>query len=186
MPREREQRWPFGLLEGSREGARCLLGIRRPDHIESRNRAQCGDSLHRFMRGAILANTDRVVRENVDDRKPRKRGQTDRRTPVIAKDEERRSARPEDSIVGKSVENAAHGMLAYAKVKVATIAILCIEIPAILYVVERRPMQVGAARDDQRHRLRKRLQHIASGLARRNVCRGIELRNHRKQIGRLA
>ena len=58
--------------------------------------------------------------------------------------------------------------------QVAATTILRIEVPAIFYVVERRTMQVGAAGDDERHRLRKRLQHLASRLTRRNVGGRIE------------
>ena len=101
---------------------------------------------------AILAYTDRVVCEDVDDGKLGKRGQTDRRTRVIAKDEECRSARPKNTVIGKPVENATHGVLAYAEEQVAPTAILRVKIPAVLYVVERRPMEVGAAGDDERHR----------------------------------
>src|SRR6476619_1225670 len=135
---------------------------------------------------AIFAHTDRVVREDVDHRKPGKRGQTDRRTSVIAEDQKCRSTWPEDTVVAKAVEDAAHGMLAYAEEQVAPTSILCIEVPAVFYVVERRPMEVGAAGDDERHRLSSRLQHLATSLTRRNVGGRIELGNEAEQIGRFA
>ena len=77
-------------------------------------------------------------------------------------------------------------MLAYAEEQVAPTSILGVEIPAVLYVVERRPMEVGAAGDDERHRLSNRLQHLAAGLARRNIGRWIKLQDHAQQIGRLS
>src|SRR2546421_11582738 len=66
----------------------------------------------------ILADSDGIVRENVDDRKLHQSAQTNRRAHVVAEDQE---ARSECTYLGKrhSVGYRPHGMLADAEVQIA-------------------------------------------------------------------
>ena len=69
-------------------------------------------------------------------------------------------------MIRDAVENRAHPMLANTESDVAPARIVPREIAAVLDVVHRRSVQIGAAAHEQRHRLRDRLQHFAAGLAR--------------------
>ncbi len=57
-------------------------------------------------------------------------------------------------------------MLANAEVNVATFWIVAREIAAVLDVVQRRSVQIGAAAHEQGHRLRNRLQRFTTRFAR--------------------
>src|SRR2546430_8804842 len=64
------------------------------------------------MRGTVLPEADRVVREDVNHRQVGQRSEADRRPHVIRKNEERRSDRPDATVQGESVQDRAHPMLA--------------------------------------------------------------------------
>ena len=145
LPREREKGGTFSPLKSRRERACRFLGIGWTDYIEIRYGPKGRHGFDRLVGRAIFADTDRVMRENVDDWQFRKCGEANGGTALIAEYQKRRAAGPENRVVGNAVENAAHGMLADAEAKVAAFAVLGIEIPAFVDVVERRTMQIGAA-----------------------------------------
>ena len=58
-----------GALERGGERAGGLLGIGGADDVEVRDDAQAGDRLDRLVRGAVFADADAVVREDVDRRR---------------------------------------------------------------------------------------------------------------------
>ena len=87
--------------------------------MRSRNRAQAGELLDRLMRGAILAQGDAVVGEDVDHVQSHQRGETDRRAHVIGEDQERRAERNGAAVRGEAVHDRAHAVLAHAEVQIA-------------------------------------------------------------------
>ena len=59
--------------------------------VSARESRAATQLLDRLMRRAVLADADRIVREDVDDRNLHQRGQPDRRTAVVGEDEEARA-----------------------------------------------------------------------------------------------
>ena len=95
-----------------------LVGIGRPKRDEPGNRAQRRELLDRLMRRAVLADANRVVREDVDRRHFHERAEPDRRLHVVAEDEERRSVWA-NLRERQAIDDGPHGVLANAEVHVA-------------------------------------------------------------------
>ena len=112
-----------------------------------------GELLDRLMRRPVLADADRIVREDVDDRQFHDRRQPDRRPAVVAEDEERRAVGPH---LGQrhAVEDRAHGVLADAEVEVAAAVVAGLEIAGAVEGQQRlgRRGQVGRRRRSARAR----------------------------------
>ena len=71
-----------------------LVGVGRAEHDQARDRAQRRQLLDRLVGRAVLADADRVVREDVDrPEAPSDRRQADRRPHVVAEDQEACSRR---------------------------------------------------------------------------------------------
>src|SRR6185436_5120115 len=91
-----------------------------PDEPEVRYRAQRSVVLDRLVRGAVLAEADRVVRPGPDDGKVPESRQADGRAHVVREDEERRAVGLDDAAVeGKPVDDRAHPVLPDAKGDIA-------------------------------------------------------------------
>ena len=65
---ERERHWPVGDAEQGAPGSDGLVRIRGPDDVQARDGAQGSEVLDRLVGGSVLAQADRVVRPDVDDR----------------------------------------------------------------------------------------------------------------------
>jgi hypothetical protein len=72
------------------------------------------------MRGAVLAQADRVMGEDVNHLEVSEGREADRRPHVIGEDEKRPAERDEAAVVGEAVQHRTHGVLAHAEVKIAT------------------------------------------------------------------
>src|ERR1700726_3084334 len=132
---------------------------------------------------SVFANTNRIVGKNVNVRKLGKRGQTNRCPTVIGEDQKRRTRRPEDSMIRNSIHDRAHAVFPNTEMDVATGWSVTGEIPAILDVIQRRAVEIGAAADEKRHRFRNRLKRFASRLACRELRVLRKLRDLREKIG---
>ena len=77
---------------------------------------------------AVFADANAVVREDVNHRQVRERGEADRRAAVVGEDEERRAARAEDTVRGDAVHDRTHAVLADAETDVATCAVAGLEV----------------------------------------------------------
>src|SRR6266576_840868 len=106
------------------------------------------------MRWTIFTNANGIVRKNVDVRQTGKRGQTNRGTAIISENEKRCARRAEHSVIGNTVQNRAHTVFANAEVNVTTFRRVARKIATVLNVVQGRSVEVSAAADEQRHRLR--------------------------------
>ena len=71
------------------------------------------------MRGAVLAQRDAVVGEDVDHVQSHQRGEADRRPHVIGEDQERRAERNGAAMRGQAIQDRAHRVLAHAEVQIA-------------------------------------------------------------------
>ena len=182
LAREHEHRRAVGLLEGGGKGSSGLLGVGRTDNIQAGNRAQGSYGLDGFVGRAVFSNAHGVVGENVNGREMRQCGKADGWAAVIAEDEEGRTAGTEDAVVGDAVHDAAHGVFADAEVEVASGVVGAVKVTAVLDVVQRGAVQVGAAAGDERHGSADRLQHIAAGLAGGDIDGWIERRDDIEEV----
>ena len=110
---------------------------------------------------------------------------------VVGEHQEGPAARAEDPVQRDAVENGAHAVLADPEPDVAPVAPGRIEVVVprleIADVVQRRPVQIGAAADEQRNLRGERLQHLLARLARRDLGRLGELGHRgqqRRHVGR--
>src|SRR5262245_181400 len=96
-----------------------------------RGRAQRRQLLDWLMGGAVLAETDRVVSENVDYGQFHQRRQAQRRLEIIAENQEARSEGP-NLAQRQAVANRGHRVFANPEMKIAADAIIGLEITGAL------------------------------------------------------
>ena len=95
-----------------------LVGIAGPQHDQSGNGPQRRELLDRLVRRAVLADADRIVREDIDHRDLHDRSQPDRHPAIVAEDQES-GAEGADLDQRHPVQDGAHRVLADAEVDVA-------------------------------------------------------------------
>src|SRR6202040_3891310 len=105
--------------------------------------------------------------------------ESNRRATVIGEDQKRRARRPENSVIGNSVHNRAHAVLANTEADVAAARRFAGEIAAVLDVVQCRSVQIRTAANQNRHRPRDWLKGFAAGFAGRQLRVPWKLRNLR-------
>src|SRR4029079_10012165 len=110
-----------------------------------RNNPQAADCFYWLMSRAVLPYSDRIVRENVNVWKARKRRQTDRRPTGIRKNHERGPRCPENSVVPDPIHNRAHTMFANSETDISTLRCLAGEVASIPDVIQSRAMQICAS-----------------------------------------
>src|ERR1043166_97657 len=103
------------------------------------------------MRGAVLADADRVVGKNVKIGKLRECAEPNSSAAIIGKHHERSARCTEQPVIRNAVEDGAHAVLAYPKTNIAPCEIVAIKIATVLDVIHCRSVQIGAAADQQRH-----------------------------------
>ena len=166
-----------------------FVGVGRAERDESGDAAQREELLDRLVRRSVLAHADRVVGEDIDDRKLHQRGKADGRFHVVGKDKE---ARAEGSDLGQCepVQDRAHGVLADAEMHVAAARGVGFEIAGAL---ECEPglggrREIGRAADQPRVMRGNGVEHLAGRVARGKALRvGGENRKGRVPVlGKLA
>ena len=141
-----------------------------------RDRSQGRVRLDRLVRRPVLAEADRVVRPRPDDGQLHQRREPDRRTHVVAEDQERRAVRLDAAAVGgDAVDDRAHRVLADPERDVAPDP-AAREEPAADELGVRRLDEVGGAADHRRHGVLERLHDGLAGRARRELFAGLERR----------
>ena len=189
LPREHEHGRLVAQLHHVAPGLGDLVRVRRAEHEQSGHRPQRRELLDRLVRRAVLADADRVVREDVDDGDLHQRGEPDRAARVVREDEE---PRPERAQLREreSVGDRRRRELAHAEVEVASRAIVRTEVAGS---VEREPRlrrrrEIRRAADEPRDALRDRVQHLTRRVTAREALRvGRKLRNRRLPgFGKLA
>src|SRR3984893_15344662 len=88
LPSEREECRSISSLYRSHKRGRGFLRIGRTNDIDLWHDPHRADCFDWFMRGSIFADTDGIVRENVDVRQLRKCGQPNRSTAIVREDQE--------------------------------------------------------------------------------------------------
>ena len=124
LPREHERHRPRAVLERHAPRLGGLVRVAGTEHEEVRDAAQRREMLHRLVRGAVLAESDGVVREDIDALLPHQRGEADRRTHVVGEDEEGAAVGDDPAVQRHPVHHRAHRVLADAEVEVAAAALL--------------------------------------------------------------
>jgi len=89
LAREREQRGTGTLGERDAPSRGRLVGVRRTDDEHVRDQPESGEMLDGLVRGTVLAQSDAVVREDVDRVQVAERSETDGGSHVVAESEER-------------------------------------------------------------------------------------------------
>jgi hypothetical protein len=97
----------------------CFAGIGRAEHHVG-DQAKRDEVLDRLVGRAVLAETDRVVCENVGDRQLHYGSQPHRRPKVVGEDQERRHEGAHAAVQREPVGDPSHGVLADAEVQVAS------------------------------------------------------------------
>ena len=159
-----------------------FLRVGGTNDIEIRNHPQAGNSFHRLMGWAVLADADGVVRVEINDRQLRERGKAHRRTRVIGENEERRARGPEDPIIGDAIVDGRHAVLTNAVAEVAAGAVGAVKILVGRDIVQRRAVEVGAAGNQQRQFGGDGLEDIVARRARGEFGIGREERDLAQQM----
>src|SRR5580658_7851630 len=89
-----------------------FVRISRTDDRKPRNRAQSSEVLDWLVSGAILPESDAVVRKNVDRFEMTQGPQADGRLHVVGKGEERRAEGKHTAVCGHSIHGGSHSVLA--------------------------------------------------------------------------
>ena len=147
-----------------------LVRVRRAERDQARDRPQRRELLDRLVGRAVLADADRVVREDEDDRDFHERRQSNRRPHVVGEDQEARAERP-DLRQGHPVEDGSHRVLADAEVHIPAAVAVGGEVAGAL---EGEPGlgrggQVGRAAHEPGDVLRDRVLHLRRGVAARDA-----------------
>ena len=94
-----------------------LVGVGRPDDVETGDRPQRREVLDRLVGGAVLAQADRVVGPHVGDGQAHQGGQPHGGPHVVGERQERAAEDARAAVDGDAVHDRAHGVLADAEVQ---------------------------------------------------------------------
>src|SRR5271166_6151921 len=89
-----------------------FVGISGADDRKPWKCAQAGEMLDRLMSGAILPESDAVVRKNVDRLEITQGPQADGRLHVVGKGEKRRAKGKQTAVCGHSIHGGSHSVFA--------------------------------------------------------------------------
>ncbi len=134
-------------FDRERPGGGRLVGVAGSDEPQVRDRSQGGVVLDRLVGRTVLAQSDRVVRPDVDEMEPGQGRQPDAAAHVVAEGQEGRAVRDEPRVIGDAVGDTAHGVLADPEAQVAA-GVLEREVPGVPDVGQVRLGQVGGAAEE--------------------------------------
>ena len=124
------------MPQSPRPGRGDFGPVRGPDDRHARDQAQRGDLLDRLVSGAVLPHKDAVVCKDIDHLDAHDVRQTDRRAHIVRKHQEGGSKGDKAAVERQAVQDAAHGVLAHAKVKVLALEAVPADVSAALDQVE--------------------------------------------------
>ena len=170
LPAQQQRARAFGIADGDGPG-HCGFGrVGRAPDVQVRDQPQRRGMFHALVRGAVFAQADAVVREDMDHAPLHQRGHADGVAAVVAEGQEGAAVGNEAAVQRDAVHHRGHAELAHAVVDVA---------PAVGGAVlaeaqGRRGTGVGQVRSGQVGRAAQQLgqglgegfQHDLAGLAR--------------------
>ena len=172
---QRHHGWRTAGLHRPTERLGSLVAIARPPHRQIGHGAQARQLFHRLMRGTVLADADRIMREYPQARQFHERTQADRRAHVIGEDQEAR-AEGAQTAESHAIDHGAHGVLTNSKVHVAAVigAAKLRRVECARTLQERLVTwgEVGATADHPRDTFHDGVDHLATRRA-RSVALGI-------------
>ena len=112
-------RGAFVVLQRGGPGNGGLYHIAGAPYVQVRYQAQAGCVLDALVRGAVFAQADAIVREDVDDAQLHQRGHADGVAAVVAEGEEGAAIRDIAAVQGNAVHDGGHAEFAHAIVDVA-------------------------------------------------------------------
>jgi len=180
---EGEESGAVGAEESGGESAGGFFGIGGADDIEIGDDAEATDGFDGLMSGAVFADADGVVGEDINDGEVGESGDANGAAAVVGEDEESGAAGAEESIIGEAVEDAAHAVFADAEADIATVAIGGIEVFGGGDVIEGGAIEIGAAADEIGDGVGDGLEDIASGFAGGDFGIGGKLWDEGEEIG---
>ena len=153
-------------------GLRDFVGIGRTQDHQTGDGPQRGELFDGLMCGTVLADADRIVREDINGRQFHQSAQPDRRFGVVAEDQERRAVGAHLD-EGHAVEDRGHRVFADAEVQITAAGRFRLEVAG---AIERQPRlgrgrQVRGAAHQPRHILGEGIEDFAGGIARRHALR---------------
>ena len=153
--------------DGGDVSANGLLGIGGTVNINIGESAEAGDGLNRLVGGSILTYADGVMGEDVrDTAELGEAGDTDGGAEVVGEDKEGGSGGLEEAVVGDTVEDGAHGVLADTEVEVLS-GVGLVEagavVAAVVDVVAARAVEIGGSRAVLGNELGDLLDHLVAG-----------------------
>ncbi len=156
----------IGLAQRHAPGFGGFIGVARADDIEVGNGAQRRQLFDRLVRRAVLADPDRVVRKDENNRQFHDRGQPDRRPHIVAEYQEGGGERAQVT-ERHAVGDGAHGVFADAEMHVAAAGRRRFQVLVALagQLGLGRGRKVGGAADQGRGFGGDGVQHLAAGVA---------------------
>src|SRR5579864_7507702 len=112
---------------------RCFVCISRTKNDDVRQRAKRCQLLDRLMRRTVLAQTNRIVREDENYRRLHQGCKANRRTHVVTEIKER-AAEWQQSRDRHPIQRRSHGVFAYAKMDIASFVLRRSEVPRTLEI----------------------------------------------------
>src|SRR5580700_10262260 len=119
------------LLHGDFPGLYHFIRIAGTDQQDAREGAQVGELLDWLMCRAILADSNRVMSEDMNDRQLHQRAETNSATRIVTKDEEPRSIGPHLD-EAHPVQDGRHRVFADSKVEIASLVAAGLKITGAL------------------------------------------------------
>ena len=153
-------------LQRHAPGRSGLVAIGRADENQVGDGPQRRQLLDRLVGGAVLADPDRVVGPDVDDRQAHHCRQPHRWAHVVGEDQEGAAVGKQTAVQGHSIENGTHRVLPHTKTEVAPSGAITLEVSEALEQRDVGGGQVGRAADECGQGLSERVQHRARGFAR--------------------
>ena len=173
LARQRERRRTGARLQRRLPAFGGLDSVSRPEHQQIRRRAQHGEMLDRLMRRPVFAETNRVMRQHIDDTLAHQRRQTHAAARIVGEDHERAAVGDEPAVQRQAVHRRRHAVFANAVVHVATGERIRADRRHALGDREIGMGEIGRAADRQIGRAIDRGERGLRGLARRDLRRAL-------------
>ena len=171
LTRQRQQRRHMAVADGDIPSLQRLDGIGRAQDSQVRDGAQAGQMLDRLVGRAVFAQTDAVMRHDIDRAHTHQRRQADRIAGIVREHQERAAIGDEAAMQVDAVHRGGHAEFAHAVADVAAGGLAGVLAVHRLDARQVRAGQVGRSADHLGQGRRQRLKRHLAGLAGRGFFR---------------